>query len=111
MNALIYVFLAIGAVFNGLGSVALIRFPDVYTRLHGATKCTTFGSLFSVLAVVVYGIVQGGAVGGSMAIRAALALIFLFLTNPTGSHALARAAHRAGIKPVRAVVDRLEDER
>lgn len=109
MTILMYIFLAIGAVFNGLGAVALHRFPDVYTRLHGATKCTTFGSLFSILAVVVYGAMRGGPVGINMVIRAVLALVFLLLTNPTGSHALARAAHRAGIKPFRAVVDRLEE--
>jgi multicomponent Na+:H+ antiporter subunit G len=111
VNALIYAFLAIGAVFNGLGAVALLRFPDVYTRVHGATKCTTFGSIFSLLGVAVYGFAQGGGIGGTMAVRAFLALVFLLLTNPTGSHALARAAHRAGIKPFRAVVDRLEERR
>lgn len=109
MTILMYVFLGIGAIFNGLGAVALHRFPDVYTRLHGATKCTTFGSIFSILAVVVYGASRGGDVGLSMVIRAVLALVFLLLTNPTGSHALARAAHRAGIKPFKAVVDRLEE--
>ncbi len=111
MNALIYAFLAVGAVFNGLGAVALLRFPDVYTRIHGATKCTTFGSIFSILAVVVYGAMRGGGDGIGMVIRALLALVFLLLTNPTGSHALARAAHRAGIKPFRAVVDRLEERK
>jgi len=110
MSALIYVLLGIGALFNGLGAVALIRFPDVYTRIHGATKCTTFGSIFSILGVVVYGAVRGGPVGFGMVIRALLALVFLLLTNPTGSHALARAAHRAGIKPFKAVVDRLEEK-
>jgi multicomponent Na+:H+ antiporter subunit G len=110
VNVLIYVFLGIGALFNGLGAVALIRFPDVYTRIHGATKSTTFGSIFSILGVVVYGAVRGGPVGYGMVIRAVLALVFLLLTNPTGSHALARAAHRAGIKPFKAVVDRLEEK-
>jgi len=110
MSALIYVLLGIGALFNGLGAVALLRFPDVYTRIHGATKCTTFGSIFSILGVVVYGAVRGGPVGFGMVIRALLALVFLLLTNPTGSHALARAAHRAGIKPFKAVVDRLEEK-
>ena len=111
MNGLIYAFLAIGVAFNALGAVALIRFPDVYTRIHGATKCTTFGSIFSILAVAVYGIAQGGGAGGTMAVRAFLALVFLLLTNPTGSHALARAAHRSGIKPFRAVVDQLDESR
>ncbi|MCK4433787.1 MAG: monovalent cation/H(+) antiporter subunit G, partial [Methanomicrobia archaeon] len=44
IETVIYIFLAIGVFFNGLGSFGLIRFPDVYTRLHAATKCTTFGS-------------------------------------------------------------------
>jgi multicomponent Na+:H+ antiporter subunit G len=112
VTVLIYVFLGIGVLFNALGSVALIRFPDVYTRIHGATKCTTFGSIFSILAVAIYGFWGvGGGEGGTLAVHALLALVFLLLTNPTGSHALARASHRAGIKPARAVVDRLEEDR
>jgi len=61
MQILVYAFLGIGVLFNGLGSIALLRFPDVYTRLHGATKCTTFGSIFTALAVIVYGFARGGA--------------------------------------------------
>lgn len=48
---ILYVFLGIGVIFNCLGSVGLLRFPDVYTRLHAATKATTFGSIFTSLAV------------------------------------------------------------
>jgi multicomponent Na+:H+ antiporter subunit G len=36
------------------------------------------------------------------------ALIAILLTNPTGAHALARAAHRSGVKPFGAIVDDLE---
>ncbi len=108
MNALLYFLLAVGAVFNGLGAVALLRFPDVYTRIHGATKCTTFGSIFSIGAVALYGFLQGDAQGGTLAVHALVALVFLLVTNPTGSHALARGAYRGGIKPAQAVVDHLE---
>ncbi len=110
MKVFLYLLLAVGTVFSGLGAFALIRFPDVYTRIHGATKCTTFGSIFSILAVVIYGLAKGGGEGITLAIHALLALFFLLVTNPTGSHALARAAHRAGIKPVGAVVDKLEEK-
>ncbi len=44
---ILYIFLGIGIFFNCLGSVGLLRFPDVYTRLHAATKATTFGSIFT----------------------------------------------------------------
>ncbi|MCL0092898.1 monovalent cation/H(+) antiporter subunit G, partial [Dehalococcoidia bacterium] len=36
-------FLSVGALFFLIGTIALLRFPDVYTRLHGATKCDTLG--------------------------------------------------------------------
>jgi len=109
MNILLYVLFGIGVAFNGLGAIALLRFPDVYTRLHGATKCTTFGSIFTAAAVIVYGFVRGGAEYNTLAIHAIVALLALLITNPTGSHAIARASYRSGIKPVGAVVDKLED--
>ncbi len=109
MKILLYVLFGIGVVFNGLGAVALLRFPDVYTRLHGATKCTTFGSIFTAAAVIVYGFARGGATYHTLAIHAIVALLALLITNPTGSHAIARASYRSGIKPVGAVVDKLED--
>jgi len=109
MPILIYVLLGIGVLFNGLGAIALMRFPDVYTRLHGATKCTTFGSIFTAIAVIIYGFARGGGEYNTLAIHTIVALVAILLTNPTGSHAIARAAHRSGIKPKGAVVDRLEE--
>ena len=106
---LIYAFLAINVTFNILGSIALHRFPDVYTRLHGATKCTTFGTIFAVLAVVTHAVYQLHVTGDpkylAMALHSVIALIALLLTNPTGAHAIAKAAHLRGYKPVKAVVD------
>jgi len=109
MAVIVYVLFGIGILFNGLGTVALLRFPDVYTRLHGATKCTTFGSIFTAVAIIVYGFSRGGADGRTLAIHTIVALIALLVTNPTGSHAIARAAHRSGVKPAGAVVDKLEE--
>ncbi|HPE66915.1 MAG TPA: monovalent cation/H(+) antiporter subunit G, partial [Synergistales bacterium] len=48
--------LLVSVFFNSLGAVSLYRFPDVYTRLHGATKCTTFGTIFIAVAVVLYAV-------------------------------------------------------
>jgi multicomponent Na+:H+ antiporter subunit G len=109
MSILLYVFFGIGALFNGLGAFALMRFPDVYTRLHGTTKCTTFGSVFTTLGVVIYAFARGGAANQTLAIHALIALAALLITNPTGSHAIARAARRSGVKPWGAVVDKWED--
>ena len=117
MNAvlyLIYAFLAINITFNLLGSLSLHRFPDVYTRLHGATKCTTFGTIFAVLAVVVHALNQLHITGDpkylQMALHSLVALIALLLTNPTGAHAIAKAAHLSGYKPAKAVIDAYEEK-
>ena len=105
-----YILLGIGMVFQTLGSLALHRFPDVYTRLHGATKCTTFGSIFIYLGVIVYAI-SFNYLGIQLAIHTIVAMILILITNPTGAHAIARAAHKSGVMPKFAVVDRLKEER
>ncbi|AGB05021.1 monovalent cation/proton antiporter, MnhG/PhaG subunit [Aciduliprofundum sp. MAR08-339] len=109
---LIYVFIAIGLTFNGLGVVGLLRFPDVYTRLHAATKATTFGSIFTSLGVVTWAFTQlylsGNSWNLTLALHSLIAIAALLLTNPVGAHAIARAAYKSGVKPKYAVVDRLE---
>lgn len=107
MELLIIILLVIGLFFNLIGVIGLLRFPDVYTRLHAETKTTTFGSIFLGLAVIVYSIMQGLP---ALAVHAAIAVIVLAFTNATGSHAIARAAYQAGIKPVQTVVDKLAEE-
>jgi multicomponent Na+:H+ antiporter subunit G len=112
LNIVSYVFIGIGLFFNFVGAFGLHRFPDMYTRLHAATKCTTFGSIFLILAVIVQaaGIwsIEGDLSQSVMCIHSVLALVALLVTNATGAHAIARAAHRSGEKPAKTVVDDLE---
>ena len=56
LDILIFVFIGIGLFFNLLAGIGLLRFPDVYTRLHAGTKCTTFGSIFLIGSVVLIGL-------------------------------------------------------
>ena len=116
LNIITYIFIGIGCFFNILAAVGLHRFPDVYTRLHAGTKCTTFGSIFLIGAVVIQSIAIWAAEGLSspqsvLTIHSLIALVAILLTNPTSAHAMSRAAHRSGVKPARAVVDDLEKER
>ncbi|RLF79983.1 cation:proton antiporter [Thermococci archaeon] len=109
---LIYVFIGIGVFFYIFAGIGLLRFPDVYTRLHAGTKCTTFGSIFIVGSVILIGLkvwfFDNSTDGSVLAMHAGFALVAILLTNPTGAHAIARAAHRSGVKPVGAVIDDLE---
>ncbi|MFO7676961.1 MAG: monovalent cation/H(+) antiporter subunit G [Thermoplasmatota archaeon] len=111
IEIILYILLGIGVFFNLLAGLGLLRFPDVYTRLHAGTKCTTFGSIFLIGSVILLGLNQwrtGDSDGSVLAIHSAIALIAILITNPTGAHAIARAAHRSGVKPVGAVIDELE---
>jgi len=109
---IIYILLAIGVFFNLLAGIGLLRFPDVYTRLHAGTKCTTFGSVFICGSVILLGlkmwIIDGDNGSIALSMHTAVALIAILITNPTGAHAIARAAHKSGIKPVGAVIDELD---
>ena len=113
-EAIVFILLAIGIFFSCLAGLGLLRFPDVYTRLHAGTKCTTFGAIFICGSVILLGLkmwYEGSLDGSTLAIHTGGALIAILITNPTGAHAIARAAHRSGVKPVGAVVDDLEGKR
>jgi len=81
-----------GVLFFFAGSIALIRFPDVYSRLHATTKLDTLG----------LGLILGGLIvydGFSLAsVKLLFVIFFMFLTSPTAAHAIARAAYRSGVK-------------
>jgi multicomponent Na+:H+ antiporter subunit G len=113
LDILIFAFIGIGLFFNLLAGIGLLRFPDVYTRLHAGTKCTTFGSIFLIGSVVLIGLNlwwENDTNGSVLAIHSAAALIAILLTNPVGAHAIARAAHRSGVQPVGAVIDELAEK-
>ncbi len=85
------VIISVGVVFDIFGCIGLARLPDIYNRLQGATKCVTLGTCLILLGVMIHS-------GGAMGIKALLCAVFILLTSPTGAHALARGAHRSGVK-------------
>jgi multicomponent Na+:H+ antiporter subunit G len=101
-----YGLIAFGMIFHALGTISLFRFPDVYTRMHGTTMITTFGSIFVILGVAFYGFLANDF---ALAAHPLIALAFLLLASPASSHATARAAHRSGVYPKPAIVDRLKE--
>jgi len=107
------VFLIIGLSFNALGIIGILRFPDVYTRLHAETKMTTFGTIFICLAGIVYCISEYISSSDSrfidLAVNIIIVLTALAFTNSVGSHAIARAAYKSGQKPGPCVTDSLSE--
>ncbi len=79
-----------GSLLALLAAVGLHRFPDVFCRMHAATKAGTLGLLL---------IVAGAAVqlpGLGNLINLAVVVVLQFLTSPAGAHMIGRAAYRAG---------------
>jgi len=93
------VFVGIGVFFLFLGSFGILRLPDVYNRLQAGTKCTTFGSFFTVVGV---GIIEPAWLWKTLVIA-----VFILLTNPISNHALGRASKKIGVPLCdRSVIDR-----
>ncbi|KKL01095.1 Na+/H+ antiporter subunit G [Rheinheimera mesophila] len=77
-----------GSLFVLLGSVALVKLPDFYTRLHGPTKATTLGLGALVLASMAY----FNFVKAELSLQQLLIALFLFITAPITAHMLIKAA-------------------
>jgi len=79
----------IGALFLFLGSLGIVRLPDVYNRLQAGTKCTTLGAFFTIIGV---GIMEPGWFWKTLLIA-----LFILITNPISNHALGRASRKSGV--------------
>ncbi|GAP69004.1 monovalent cation/proton antiporter, MnhG/PhaG subunit [Bacteroidales bacterium 6E] len=75
----------LGAFFILVSAVGLIRFPDLYTRMHATTKATSFGLLLLILGVAIY------FNTGMVWLKAVLVIVFIYLTAPLASHAIAKS--------------------
>lgn len=87
----------IGAFFSLIAAVGMIRLPDLYTRMHAASKAGTMGSGLMLLSVAVI------SFDGSVLVRAIVGFLFLLLTAPVSAHLLARASMIAGYLPTKAL--------
>ncbi len=105
MNILAYICFGIGVFFNFVGCIGLVRMPDLYCRLQASTKNVTFGIGWIFLGLII------GAQSLPITVKSILCVSFIFFTAPTAAHALARAAHMAGVKLGKdSVKDSLEED-
>jgi len=92
----------IGTIFLFLGSLGILRMPDVYNRLQAGTKCTTLGAFLTIIGV---GIMQPNWLPKTLVIA-----LFILVTNPISNHALGRASRKSGVSLCdRSVVDKAEE--
>jgi len=90
---LVVLFVLVGLFFTFVSMTGVIRLPDVYSRAHTASQADTLGAGFALAAVA---LVIGWEGAG---FKSVILLFFIFLTNPTAAHGIARAALEQGIVP------------
>ena len=91
LEIIICVLIVIGIFFTLAGVIGVIRMPDTFCRIQSATNIATMGAMPIALACSIYGF---GNSNTSLGIKALIVVIFLLISNPVGSHAMARAAYK-----------------
>jgi multicomponent Na+:H+ antiporter subunit G len=93
IDILSWFFLVAGGLFCVIGMIGVIRLPDMFTRLHGASVTDTLGAGFIIIGLIMQ--------AGFTLVAAKLIIIMglILLTSPVATHALAQAAHHAGLRP------------
>ncbi|MEO1199718.1 MAG: monovalent cation/H(+) antiporter subunit G [Pseudomonadota bacterium] len=85
------VILMIGALFCLVAAIGLVRLPDIYIRMHAATKAGALGAGMIMLANGVHSLEL------EVLLRVVIAVIFIFLTAPIAAHLLGRASYLTGV--------------
>jgi multicomponent Na+:H+ antiporter subunit G len=93
MDILSWILLTSGGVFVFIGGLGALRMPNLYTRMHAASLTDTIAAVLVIGGVML----QAGATLAT--IKLAAILLFLLLTSPTASNALASAAILSGLQP------------
>lgn len=92
-----YIFLIIGGLFYLLGGLGILRMPDTFNRIQAGTKATTLGS-FSILIGVFFA-------NPSWVFKILIIIVFIVISNPIGSSAIAKATYKSKQIPSNLVID------
>jgi multicomponent Na+:H+ antiporter subunit G len=79
-----------GFFFFTTATLGLLRFPDFFARLHATGKGDTLAVLLSLTGLAVY---HGFTLSS---VKIVFIAVFMFLAQPTATHAISRAAFRCG---------------
>jgi len=94
LDILSWILILIGGAFGVIGGIGIVRMPSFFTRIHAAGMAETMCAPPILLAMMI----QSGWT--LVTFKLVLILIFLFLTSPTATHALAKAALHGGVQPL-----------
>lgn len=95
------ILLICGSGFMLVASIGVVKFPDVFGRMHAITKAASLGLILMLSAVILLYPIP------IVWIEALMAVLFVVLTAPVGTHMIARVAYQQD--PPKFEVDDLSD--
>ncbi len=98
LEIIVILLLAVGIFFMFTGAIGLLRLPDFYTRLHATGKCDTLGEVLIIFGLLLYHLFHYPETP-LVPVKLLFLIIFIFLANPTATHAIMKAAYNTGVKP------------
>lgn len=84
-DIIIGILLLLGSAFIFIAAIGLIRFKDLYSRMHASTKATSFGILLIMIGI---GLFFSTTV---IWLKALLVVVFIYLTAPLAAHSIAKS--------------------
>jgi multicomponent Na+:H+ antiporter subunit G len=99
IDVIVILFLAAGIFFMFTGVIGLLRLPDFYTRLHATGKCDTLGEVLIIAGLLLYHASHYYHEAPLVPVKLLFLIAFIFLANPTATHAIMKAAYMTGVKP------------
>ncbi len=85
MIFLISILILLGSVFIFIAALGLLRFDNLYSRMHATTKATSFGILLLIIGIALF------FNTGVMWIKSVLVILFIYLTAPLAAHSIAKS--------------------
>jgi multicomponent Na+:H+ antiporter subunit G len=89
-----WVLLTLGGVIGVLAGIGVLRFPDIFTRMHASSMLESLGAFCVLLGLAL----QAGP--SVIAAKLVVLYVFLLLTAATAGHALAKSTFAAGVQPL-----------
>jgi multicomponent Na+:H+ antiporter subunit G len=93
LDLLSWFLILLGGAFGIIGGIGLLRLPDFFSRIHAASVTDSMCAPCIIAGLML----QSGLT--LVTVKLAFLIVFLFLTSPTASHALAKAALHGGLHP------------
>ncbi|MDZ7640557.1 MAG: monovalent cation/H(+) antiporter subunit G [Desulfurivibrio sp.] len=97
VNSVVILLMLGGLLLFFATTVGLLRFPDLYTRVHAAGKGDTLSTLLLLAGLIIYHLRDFSGQALLTAVKLGLIVFFVFMASPTATHAIIDAAYEAGV--------------